>query len=162
MRLKSWGSASFLQWHLHGRDPQLAIMARYAAAAELPRDLLSFLDHNTLRILVVNHCFQMKVAEAICKYLERNQQPRPVVALETHDVQARLYSYGGIDNVFRKRPDDLPILARDELKLASGAEIMTHATTDDMQYFANGPAPGRNISWSLPRSTHKARSSSFS
>ena len=135
--LRPWNSLSFLQWHVHGRDSQLAIMARYAAAAELPRDLLSFLDQNNLRIVVVNHCFQMKVAEAICKYLEGKQKPRPVVVLETHDVQATLYSSGEIKNVFRNRPDDRRVLTRDELKLASGAEMMTHVTADDMQYFAD-------------------------
>ena len=36
-RTKPWRSLSYLQWLLAGRDSQLAIMARYAAAAELPR-----------------------------------------------------------------------------------------------------------------------------
>src|SRR5262249_157131 len=92
--VRRWRSVSFFEWLLHGRDSQLAIMARYAASAALPRELMSFLDTTDLRIIIVNHCFQMEVARKICKYLTKNGRQRPTVVLETRDVQAELYASG--------------------------------------------------------------------
>jgi glycosyltransferase involved in cell wall biosynthesis len=133
-RTRRWRSTSFFQWQQHGRDSQLAIMARYAAAARLPPELISFLDSNELRFVVVNHCFQMQVAEKICNYLERKRRQRPLIVLETHDVQATLYA-SGIDNVFRGRPDPLDLLMRDELRLMSAADVVVHVTAEDFHHF---------------------------
>jgi len=143
-RMRAWRSLSFLQWLLNGRDSQLAIMARYAAAAELPPELLSFLDLNVVRIIIVNHCFQMKVAENIVRHLERTGKHQPAVVLDTHDVQARLYSLGRMDNVFRKTPDTIDLLERDELQLARAAHAMTYVTAEDMQH-GNAVAEARHL-----------------
>lgn len=135
-RMRRWHSLSFLQWYLNGRDTQLAIMARYAAAAKLPRELLSFLDTHTVRVIIVHHCFQMEVAKAICDYLKRHRRPQPMVVLETHDVQANLYAEGGIQNVYLGRTDDLGDLRRDELRLAEFADRITYVTDEDMLHFS--------------------------
>lgn len=134
-RTKRWQSTGFFQWLLHGQDSQLAIMARYAAAAALPRELTQFLDNHDLQLMIVNHCFQMGVARKICRYIESRHRPRPTVILETHDVQAELYASGKIENIFRHRVDDLQSLVGDELRLAEAADMMTHVTTEDMDYF---------------------------
>src|SRR5262245_4362695 len=68
-------SLSFCRWLMHGRDSQLAIMARYAAGAILPDTLIKFLDANVLRIIVVNHCFQMSVAQKIRRHVKRRDRP---------------------------------------------------------------------------------------
>jgi glycosyltransferase involved in cell wall biosynthesis len=133
-RTRRWRSRSFFQWQQYGQDSQLAIMARYAAAARLPPELISFLDANDLRLIVVNHCFQMQVAENICNYLQRKRRQRPLVVLEAHDVQAKLYA-SSIDNVFRSRPDPLDLLVQDELRLMSAADVVAHVTAEDLHHF---------------------------
>jgi hypothetical protein len=154
-RTKPWRSVSFLQWLVNGRDSQLAIMARYAAAAELPPELLAFLDRNKLRIIVVNHCFQMKVAEKIVRYLEQARKPRPAVVLETIDVQARLYSSGRIDNVFRGTPDAIDLLERDEQRLAGAAQALTYVTAEDMQHADPSPIPRHLVLATIAPETEK-------
>jgi len=154
-RTKPWLSLSFLQWLINGRDSQLAIMARYAAAAELPPELLSFLNRNDLRIIVVNHCFQMQVAEKILRYLEKTGRPRPAVVLETIDVQARLYSSGQIDNVFKGTPDAIDLLEHDELRLAGAAQALTYVTAEDMRHACPGPQPRHLVLATIAPETEK-------
>src|SRR5262245_33434930 len=152
-RMRRWRSISFFQWLLHGRDSQLAIMDRYAAAATLPKELLSFLAANELRIVIVNHCFQMSVGQKISRYLERPGRRRPLIVLETQDVQADLYAHGKIKNIFRKKPDAWQSLARDERRLAAKAEILTHVGMDDLQYFQYC-LPGKH--YLVPATLHPA------
>ena len=67
--------------------------------------------------------------------------PRPAVVLETIDVQARLYSSGRIDNVFRGKPDPIELLEHDELRLAGDAQALTYVTAEDMQHENPSPTP---------------------
>ncbi|MDC7786854.1 glycosyltransferase [Rhodoplanes sp. TEM] len=135
-RMRAWRSRSHLQWLASGRDSQLSVMARYGGAATLPATLLDFIEAHPPRVIVVNHCFQMGLAHTVLREMARRRLPRPLVVLETHDVQAELYADGGLANVFRGRPDARALLERDELRLAAGADAFTHVTDDDRAYFS--------------------------
>ncbi|MBI5110847.1 MAG: glycosyltransferase family 4 protein [Rhodovulum sp.] len=142
-RLRRWRSVGFYRWLTHGRDSQLAVMARYARAATLPPELVAVLDAHDLRLIIASHCFQMGTVETVLHHLARRGRPRPRVVLETQDVQAELYAVGKIHNSFRGEPDAREVLARDELRLVAGADALTHVTAHDLDYF-RAHAPGRH------------------
>ncbi|RAI45737.1 glycosyltransferase [Rhodoplanes roseus] len=142
-RMRRGRSLSYFQWLAAGRDSQLAVMDRYTAAAVPPDTIGDFLDAHPPRVVLVNHCFQMGLARRILHRLARSGRPRPLVLLETHDVQAALYADGRIDNVFTRRPDARARLDQDELRLSAGADAYTHVTEGDMAYFAPR-LPGRH------------------
>ncbi|RAI45740.1 glycosyltransferase [Rhodoplanes roseus] len=142
-RMKPWRSRSFFEWLANGRDSQLAVMARYSAANALPPELDAFLDAHPPRVLLVNHCFQMGMAATVLRRLAARGLPRPRLVLETHDVQADLYARGRVENVFRRQPDEWATLARDELRVATPADMFTHVSERDLAYFS-ARLPGRH------------------
>jgi glycosyltransferase involved in cell wall biosynthesis len=136
LRVKQWPFSGYLRWLRQGADSYLGIMARHMAAARLPEELERFLLVHGCRIILVNHCFQIAVAEKVCSFLKENERGRPRILLETHDVQAEQYAANRTVNIYTRQKDSKELLARDELEMTSRADVLLHVSEQDEQYFA--------------------------
>jgi GT2 family glycosyltransferase/glycosyltransferase involved in cell wall biosynthesis len=133
--MQPYRSRSFLDWILAGRDDSLSIRARYAARNGWRAGILNFIDRNRVEVIHVNHAFEMLLGIRIREAVFRRTGKTPRLICDTHDVQAKAYAERGEENPFNGRKEKYTVLLNSELSLYRTADILTHCSKDDKEFF---------------------------
>ena len=133
--MKPYRSRSFLDWILAGRDASLSIHSRYAARSEWKAGILGFIDSNKVDVIHVNHAFEMILGIRIRELVFQRTGKTPRLICNTHDVQAKTYAERGEKNPFNGRREKYSDLLKSELSLYKTADILTHCSTNDKEFF---------------------------
>jgi len=140
---------SFLAWLLAGCDDSIAISARYAASGALPSDCAEIVTSARVDVVHVNHVFCVPLARRIAAIVEGTQGRRPLIVLDTHDIQSDAFADRRQRNPYSRRIDARADLARTELALGAQADILVHVTPADCDFFASR-LPGKRHEVILP------------
>jgi glycosyltransferase involved in cell wall biosynthesis len=124
------------QWVLAGRDSDLKILARMALQTSFTPAFKAFIASHDIDIIYVNHVFQIILGERAASLVQRCSGVRPKLVLESHDIQSTLNARAFRLNRFSWQRDPYPRLLADELSLMSKADIVTHVSNDDLEFFA--------------------------
>ena len=133
--MKPYRSRSFLDWILAGRDDSLSIRSRYAARSGWQAGILGFIDSNDVDVIHVNHAFEMLLGIRIRELVFQRTGKTPRLICNTHDLQAKTYAERGEKNPFNGRTEKYSDLLRSELSLYGTADILTHCSTNDKEFF---------------------------
>ncbi len=133
--MKPYRSRSFLDWILAGRDDSLSIRSRYAARSGWQAGILNFIDSNQVDVIHVNHAFEMLLGIRIRELVFQRTGKTPRLICNTHDVQAKTYAERGEKNPFNGRREKYSDLLKSELSLYRRADILTHCSTNDIEFF---------------------------
>ena len=133
--MKPYRSRSFLDWILAGRDDSLSIRSRYAARSGWQAGILGFIDSNHIDVIHVNHAFEMLLGIRIRELVFQRTGKTPRLICNTHDVQAKTYAERGEKNPFNGRREKYSDLLTSELSLYRTADILTHCSTNDKEFF---------------------------
>jgi len=133
--MQPYRSRSFLDWILAGRDDSLSIRSRYAARSGWQASILGFIDRNQVDVIHVNHAFEMLLGIRIRELVVQRTGKTPRLICNTHDVQAKTYAERGEKNPFNGRKEKYSDLLKSELSLYRTADILTHCSTNDKEFF---------------------------
>jgi glycosyltransferase involved in cell wall biosynthesis len=133
--MQPYRSRSFLDWILAGRDDSLSIRSRYAARSGWQAGILGFIDRNRVDVIHVNHAFEMLLGIRIRELVFQRTGKTPRLICNTHDVQAKTYAERGEKNPFNGRGEKYSDLLKSELSLYQTAEVLTHCSTSDKEFF---------------------------
>jgi glycosyltransferase involved in cell wall biosynthesis len=133
--MQPYRSRSFLDWILAGRDDSLSIRSRYAARSGWQSGILGFIDGNQVDVIHVNHAFEMLLGIRIRELVSQRTGKTPRLICNTHDVQAKTYAERGEKNPFNGRKEKYADLLKSELSLYRTADILTHCSTNDKEFF---------------------------
>jgi glycosyltransferase involved in cell wall biosynthesis len=128
-------SRSLQQWRQAGEDDAIAVAARYASNGRLPPEVGDFLRDHRLDAVHVNHCFEMALGQRVADLAERTQGVRPIILLDTHDIQAACFRSSDKLNPHSRVLDELEALSRTELDLCRAADVLIHCAPKDLAYF---------------------------
>ena len=140
---------SYVAWLLAGRDDSIAISARYAASGKLPGELAELVASARIEVVHVNHVFCMPLARRIAAIVHGVQRRRPLILLDTHDVQSDAFAERRQRNPHSRRIDARDDLLRTELALCADADVLVHVTQSDCDFFASR-LPGKRHEVILP------------
>jgi glycosyltransferase involved in cell wall biosynthesis len=140
---------SYLAWLMAGCDDSIAISARYAASGRLPAEVWGLLRSGRIAVVHANHVFCMPLARRVAAIVEVAQGRRPLVLLDTHDVQSDAFAERRQRNPLSRRIDAHAALLRTELALCAEADILVHVSRADFDLFASR-LPGRRHELILP------------
>lgn len=133
--MQAYKSRSFLDWIVAGRDDSLSVRSRYAARSDWKSGVLGFLDRNRVDVIHVNHAFEMLLGMRIRELVSQRTGKPPHLICNTHDIQAKTYAERGEKNPFSGRKEKYSDLLKAELDLYRTAEILTHCSTSDKEFF---------------------------
>jgi hypothetical protein len=133
--MQPYRSRSFLDWILAGRDDSLSIRSRYAARSGWQAGILGFIDSNQVDVIHVNHAFEMLLGIRIRELIFQRTGKTPRLICNTHDVQAKTYAERGEKNPFNGRKEQYSDLLKSELSLYQTADVLTHCSTNDKEFF---------------------------
>ena len=140
---------SYVEWLLAGRDDSIAISARYAASGKLPDAFADFVASARIEAIHANHVFTVPLAQRIAAIVRGAQGLRPLILLETHDVQSDAFAARRHKNPHSRRSDAHADLLKTELALCAEADLLVHVTRADFDFFA-GHLPDKRHAVLLP------------
>jgi glycosyltransferase involved in cell wall biosynthesis len=113
----------------------ITAVARYAASGVYPSELTDFLEKFDVDILHVNHAFSMLVAAQLARRIKNETGKRPLVLLDTHDVQSQVYAANQRTRSGEAERESYETLLRGELKLCASADALTHCSKHDFDFY---------------------------
>jgi glycosyltransferase involved in cell wall biosynthesis len=140
---------SFLAWLRAGCDDSIAISARYAVSGALPAECADIVATARIDVVHANHVFCVPLARRIAAIVEGAQGRRPLIVLDTHDVQSDAFADRRQKNPYSRRIDSRAELLRTELALSAYADVLVHVTGADCDFFASR-LPGKRHEVILP------------
>ena len=135
--LKPWLSLSHLHWLRHGRESMLNVMARFAAGSAHAPAFEDFVANHRIRYVHANHAFQVLLAEKLIEFIQRRQGVRPMLLIDSHDVQTMRFTTQSIANCFSRSIDPFDALLRDEIALYERGDLVIHLAQHDLDFFSH-------------------------
>ncbi len=109
----------------------LAMRAACLELAEVPDSLAKVLAARSAEIVVVNHCFNMKVARKIF--------PRSPLVLESHDIQAEQSRLRNLVSGSAAEAYNMDLATADEIDLMSAASWVVSLNEEETRFFEQSP-----------------------
>jgi glycosyltransferase involved in cell wall biosynthesis len=148
-RDKRFVSGSFYQWLGHGCDDTLAMRARRIGCAGIPADVLRFISDGPVSHVHVNHSFNMKLGARLRDLAKRAHGRRPLLVLDTHDVQSKNLDIRQVRNRFTSKISAPEAIEATDLRLCGMADVLFHLSVSDQAYFEDR-LPGRRHLYAPP------------
>jgi polysaccharide biosynthesis protein PslH len=113
----------------------LAQNAQYLAEGVLPHNLLRLIEERPIDIIHVHHCWNMRLADRIARASSKYHGRRPLIIIETHDVQVRNQDILIAKHPLTGCPSSEAALAQTERDLCHSADLLIHINENDACYF---------------------------
>jgi glycosyltransferase involved in cell wall biosynthesis len=133
--LRPWGSTSYVHWLRNGRESMLNVMARLAAGSAHAPAFEDFVASHRIRYVHANHAFQVLLAEKLVDFIRQQQGTKPMLVIDTHDVQAQRFTTQSITNCFSRGVDTFDALLGDEVDLYDRGDVVIHICQHDLDFF---------------------------
>lgn len=130
------GLRRYTKWIMSGFPDSLRARAARIGSAFLSRETEEFIEKHEIRIIHVNHCFNMLLARKLTRMLSNANRDAPVVICETHDIQANNKDIVRAKNPIGIRSSEHSV-RRSEISILSRANILCHISRRDMDYFSS-------------------------
>ena len=128
------GVRRYTRWITSGFPDSLRARAARIGSAFLSREAEEFIAKHEIRIIHVNHCFNMLLARKLTKILASANRDPPLIVCDTHDIQANNKDIVRAKNPIGIRSTEFSV-RRTEIAILRRADILCHISMRDMKYF---------------------------